>query len=354
MTHQAELRQPTICIHYPLSDMPWGGANQFLRALRDRIAARGLLTSDLEQADIVLLNGNPGTIKNNLRLIRELRKISDHSVVVIRMDGPVTHRDHALIQNNWLYMLCNYYADGIIFQSKWSRENNYRLGMSRPPLETLVTNAPDPKLFHPVARRKAHDKVRCIATSWSSNMMKGFGDYLFLDENLDFSTFEFTFVGNSPYHFKNIKIVPPMTSKALGALLRKQDIFVTASVNDACSNSVIEALHSGLPVVYVQSGGHAELVKRNGLPYTNKRELLFAIQEVSENYEKYSQNFTQPNIDEVTKQYIEFMQKVFASCATNPKRPGVTGTSSMLWQLFLIYAAHNTDIFCRKKLWRAR
>ena len=64
------------------------------------------------------------------------------------------------------------------------------------------------------------------------------------------------FVGNSPIEFKNIEIIPPVKSKKLSKLLSKNDYFFTASRDDPCSNSLLEALSCGLIPIYIDSGGH--------------------------------------------------------------------------------------------------
>jgi len=138
----------------------------------------------------------------------------------------------------------------------------------RPDFKLLATNiaqniSPLNELFFPIIRSEGEEtffsgiknafryikegnapqtKVKLIASSWSNNWRKGFDIYRFLDENLDFSKYEMTFVGNSPVKFKNIKQIPPVESRDLAELLRTHHIYITASQNDPCSNSLIEAL----------------------------------------------------------------------------------------------------------------
>lgn len=58
----------------------------------------------------------------------------------------------------------------------------------------------------------------------------------------------------------SLDFVGPYTQESAPALYRSADAYVTTTYNDACPSSVLEALASGLPVVYSGSGGVPELV----------------------------------------------------------------------------------------------
>ena len=50
----------------------------------------------------------------------------------------------------------------------------------------------------------------------------------------------------------------------IAALLKKADVFVLPSLNEGMSNSVLEAMACGLPIIATDTGGTAELIKNNG------------------------------------------------------------------------------------------
>ena len=79
---------------------------------------------------------------------------------------------------------------------------------------------------------------------------------------------ELTFAGNwcPDIDPANTTVAGVLRSKELADLLRASDAMVHAAVNDACSNSIIEALACGLPVVYRDSGGNRELAGDYGVP----------------------------------------------------------------------------------------
>ena len=129
-----------------------------------------------------------------------------------------------------------------------------------------------------------------------------------MDKNLNFNNFKITFIGNSPLKFKNIKMLPPLNSIKLSKILRQNRYFLTASLNDPCSNSLLEAINCGLKPVYLDSGGHKEVTKNRGIKFRNKKELLIKLNQIRKiklfNEEKIKIN----NIDTVTENYLNFIK----------------------------------------------
>ena len=157
---------------------------------------------------------------------------------------------------------------------------------------------------------KKGTKTKLIASSFSPNIKKGFHFYKFLDDNLDFEKFDFAFAGNSPVKFKNIKTLGCIPSKELAKEMNYSDICITASENDPCSNTVIEALSCGLPVIALDSGGHKELIGSAGEYYTTKENMIFAIEKVSKNVESYKEKIISRPINEITGQYLRFFENI--------------------------------------------
>jgi glycosyltransferase involved in cell wall biosynthesis len=173
----------------------------------------------------------------------------------------------------------------------------------------VVINAADPEIFHPDGRVSfSHKrKIRLISMSWSDNPNKGGALYQWLDGNLDWSRFEYTFVGRVKAVFQNIQLVPPVSSQEVASLLRNHDIFITASKNDPCSNALIEALACGLPAIYRYSGGHPEIVGKAGLGFSAVEEIPGKIAQLIAEYEERQSMISIPDIQVVAQQYLEIM-----------------------------------------------
>jgi glycosyltransferase involved in cell wall biosynthesis len=296
-----------IHILYEIKEGPWGGGNQFLKALRDNWISEKKYTDSISEADIILINSHHIPF---FELYTQSK--TGNKIIVHRIDGPVSLvRGNGEETDKLIYYFNHLASDGTIFQSEWSKNENYNLGYIKNTFETVIVNAPDQNLFHRCDIQEKNEKIKIIATSWSANMRKGFDIYQFLDDNLDFSRYEMTFAGNTPVKFKNIRYVSPLPSDQLADLLRNHDIYITASRNEPCSNSLIEALHCGLPAVYIREGSHGSIVGGAGEGFTGTDDVLSAIDLVSGNLSKYqSNNFFKP-INEVTDDYYRFCEKIF-------------------------------------------
>lgn len=74
----------------------------------------------------------------------------------------------------------------------------------------------------------------------------------------------------------NISFSGRVEHDRLPELYRDSDIFVLPSLWEGMSNSVLEALASGLPVVVTDTGGTKELVKENGIIIVRESEVAIA------------------------------------------------------------------------------
>ncbi len=336
-----------INILYQFRDGPWGGGNQFLKGLKKKFVERGVYEESPTSADVILFNSYPFA---NEYLFNKLFKLKKGGKIVIqRVDGPIYFVRGKDIQiDNIIYYFNKYFADGTIFQSEWSRKKSFDMGMRKNKFEAIIMNAPDEDTFPPKTTGKLNaSKFKLIATSWSSNIKKGFNIYKLLDKNLDFNKYQMTFVGNSPIKFNNINYIPPLDSKGISSILKDHDIYITASIDDPCSNSLIEALHCGLPVVVLQSGGHPEIIGKSGEIFNGKDDVLNAIDKVASNIENYRKDIIVPDIEQIADLYYEFCKKVYIKNKTNKK------TSKFLYFRYLkimkkVYYWKFTNILKRK------
>jgi glycosyltransferase involved in cell wall biosynthesis len=310
-----------IHIFLEIKDGPWGGGNQFLKALREGLRLEGAYAERFEDADVVLVNSHHFSTVDRLGALISFLDQRPDVRIVHRVDGPVTlirNRDEGT--DRLIFQFNRLFAQGSIFQSHWSLRHCEVLGMEIREPHTEIFNAPDPAIFHPPEQRPAREKLRLIATSWSPSPQKGSDVYQWMDRNLDWSRFEMRFVGNTAQAFQNIEHIPAVESSALARLLRDSDIFVTASRNDPCSNSLIEALHSGLPALARRDGGHPELVGRAGLLFETVEEIPALLEELAGNLASFRQQIALPSLAEVTQAYIDFAANVGAMGGS--RRPG--------------------------------
>ena len=309
-----------IHIFYNFQDGPWGGGNQFLKALREAFRKRGIYSETLEGAEVVLVNSHHLTSVENLSYLIDVLSKQREKIIIHRIDGPVGKiRGKDDGADKLIFDFNKVFATGSIIQSKWCMENCARLGLDvkQTPYKTIF-NAPNPDIFfsNSQAAQREGQKIRLIATSWSPNKRKGFDVYQWMDKHLDWQRYSMTFIGNSPVKFRNISHLNPLASRELGKCLREHDIFITASQNDPCSNSLIEALHTKRPALVLNDGGHPELVRGGGLTFDAPDEIPKKLSKLSDNLGDYRSKIAIPSLDEVTEQYIGFMK----TCKRNGKK----------------------------------
>ena len=306
-----------INILFPFKAGPYGGGNQFLKALRKYFIQNGVYSEHVENADVILFNSHHKLSK----LIKFKRKYPK-KIFIHRIDGPVfLIRKDNMILDKLIYSINEKIADASIFQSKWSKQKNQELGIKSNTFETIILNAPNPEIFNTTGKTPFYlkGKIKIIATSWASNKNKGFETYKFLDENLDFSKYEMTFCGNTPVAFKNIKHIKALPSKKLADVLKKHDIYITASKNDPCSNSLIEAMHCGLPAIGFHDGGHPEIIGSGGLTFKNNEQIFELLKKIEKNYNHFQNNINLPDMDKTGALYFNFIQKVYSDIKETKK-----------------------------------
>ena len=180
--------------------------------------------------------------------------------------------------------------------------------------ETVIRNCSDSEIFSVNRKHRGmyrwQGRYRLVTTCWSENPKKGFDIYKHLDDELDFDKYEYTFIGRSPIQFKNINNIGVLTTPEIGLNLRNSDIFVTATQDDTCSNSLIEAMSRGMPAVGLASGGTPEIIGEGGELFSSKLDVIDQIDKVSKSIVEYENKVDIPLASTVCYRYMEFMKEV--------------------------------------------
>jgi glycosyltransferase involved in cell wall biosynthesis len=298
--------QADIAIFHEFLPPPTGGGSQFLRALTGELHRRGL------EVEVNRISGQtPVCLFNSFNFqFSRLQRFARHDCrLVHRVDGPIgSYRGFDDGTDERILAINHALADATVFQSRYSLERHHELGLElRSPV--IIPNAPDPAIFHPPSERepRAGRRVRVIASSWSDNPRKGAGTFEWLDRNLDHDRFELTFVGRVAVELWKTTMIPALPSHELADLLRTQDIYLAASLDDPCSNALLEALACGLPAVFAASGGHPELVGEAGLPFSSPEELPAVLTLLAEELDERRAAIRVPSLAEVADRYLEVL-----------------------------------------------
>ena len=332
-----------ISILYNFRDTVWGGANQFLKALRNAFIEMGCYEDFPHKADILIFISYPFGNEKAYNIVKKL-KSNQNCIVVNRMNGPISlYRDTDLEVDNINFHFNHYVADGTIFQSEWSRQQCYNLGLKQNKYETVIINSVNKNIFyksHQTSRSESHKKIKLIAVSWSDNIKKGFDIYSYLDTHLDFKKYSMTFVGNSPVEFKNITHISPLPSDKLADKFREHDILIYASQIETCSNTLLEALHCGLPAVARNNSSQPQIVSNAGILFEDTSDILSSIDTLAWNLEHYITNIQLHSIDQISREYYDFCSSIYSDLKSSKYQAKKWGT--------LTYA----DINCRIIHWK--
>ncbi len=291
---------------------PWGGGNQFMTALMLEARRQGVDAAPNDQherPDAHVLN----SVQFEIDRFRE-RVAPGSAPVLHRIDGPISllrGTSDALDQDRACFEINRAYATATVIQSWHTLRALHELGFA-PVNPALVTNACDPALFHAGsppggAGTPRPGPLRVIATAWSPNVGKGARVFEWIDEHLDPSRYAFTFVGNTPAKLRHASVVPAQPSGELAELLRRHDVYLAASRNDPCSNALIEALACGLPALYLESGGHPEIVQFAGLPFTHPAEIPGLLDRLALHLDTYRRLIRIPTIAEICGCYLRLL-----------------------------------------------
>lgn len=312
-------RRFDLSLFHEFAPPPAGGGHQFMRALWGELAARGLRVENntISATTRACLFNSFNFDAKRLTAFRQ-----PGCRMVHRVDGPIgVYRGFDDGTDTRVHAIARELADATIFQSRYSLMKHRELGFDFP-TPVVIPNSPDPTLFNRTGRLpfSLDRKTRLISVSWSDNRNKGAPVYQWLDEHLDWSRYEYTFIGRSPVTFRNIRMKPPVASPDLATELRQHDIYITASRNDPCSNSLLEALACGCPALYLNSGGHPELTGKAGLPFTSPDEIPALLDQLVNGYSRLQAAIEMPGIKSVTDQYMRVLGLTLPPMTTTSRK----------------------------------
>ena len=133
---------------------------------------------------------------------------------------------------------------------------------------------------------------------------KKFDVYCYLDKNK--TLISLVYLRWSPVNFTHIKTLSPVRSKQLASILNDHDYFITASLDDPCSNSLVEAINCGLIPIVRNSGGHPEIINTNGYLFNDSRDIISVIESIDSSRIIYKKD----SFKQCGNEYVYLFQKI--------------------------------------------
>ena len=235
--------------------------------------------------------------------------------VIQRLDGiyyPSKHGRKTKRLNKPIKKVYLDYATHVIFQSKHSRDQCFEIfGEKHPDCYSLIVNGVNKDIFYPSKEVRSSVKgvLKFITTGNLRNidMIEPVIKALDLLHDRKKCSFELNIVG--PIANRKIKdildrdyvnLLGTKKSPEVAAILRDSDIFIYSHLNPPCSNSVIEAISCGLPVVGFDSGSMSELC------YFSKDLLAFVSDDVLQKYSDFDYKKLYEKIDLCISRFEHF------------------------------------------------
>lgn len=289
-----------ISIGSKFYDYPWGGGNFFIKNLSDYLASEGyeirydLLEKDL---DIILLIDPRVSSQNSTFSHKDILRYKKY----VNPNVKVVHRINECDQRkntkgvNLYYIEANKVADHTVFVSNWLREIYQNDGYKSSSFSVIMSGS-DELIFNnkDFKNWNKENKFKLVTHHWGNNINKGYQVYkkidMLLDDPLWNKKIEFTFIGNlhQSIKFKNVKHILPLAGLDLAKEIKKNNAYITASVNEPSGNHHIESSQCGLPLLYINSGGIPEFAGNYGIEFTEdnlEEKILHLMNNYSEYYE---------------------------------------------------------------------
>jgi glycosyltransferase involved in cell wall biosynthesis len=160
----------------------------------------------------------------------------------------------------------NKIADIVIYQSRYSRYITSEKHKIINGKGHIINNPVDTDLFNPHGEKLSlPGAIKIAFASNSTNPKKGFFEIVKVAKyNTDLT---FLVAGRMPELKlpENVISLGYLSRTKLSMMLRSCCLFVFFAENEACPNVVLEAMASGLPVIYKDSGGTLEIVGDTGI-----------------------------------------------------------------------------------------
>ena len=312
-----------VSIGTNIKDGPWGGGNLFAVNLKSYLLNNGHeVVHDLEDddLDIILITEPRKTSESSafthIQVQNYLRFQNSNALVVHRINE-CDERKGTNFVNKYL-IEANKVADQTVFVSRWLKDLYIRQGMNQL-RKTVILAGADKKIFNTDNKSvwKEDQKIKLITHHWGANKNKGFDVYEKIDDLMGTEKWkektEFTYVGNLPanFNFRNARHITPLSGEKLAKEIKKNHIYITASINEPSGNHHIEGSQCGLPVMFIESGGVTEYCKDYGTSYTLQT-LESKLEFVLENYNSLSSKISlyPNNSDRMAEEFMDLFKNM--------------------------------------------
>lgn len=284
---------------------PWGGGNQFLQSMIDCFTSKGhTVVHDLVPDIDWIFTIDPRPREQGVG-INEIYnyKLKNPNVKILYRVNECDKRKNTQGMDELIYQM-TVISDKVVFISDWLKNYFPDLGLNKE--SDVITNGCNHDHFYPVDHSGLEKKIKLVTHHWSDHWLKGFDIYQKIDQYIldnPECPFEFYYIGNHNNSYKptSTNLIPPACGKELGDLLRKFDVYVTASRWEPGGMHHIEAASCGLPILYHEDGGGInELASLHGEIFRDFEGFLSKFNLLVATYKEYRGKINYDNLSSTT------------------------------------------------------
>lgn len=264
------MRFMKVSIGTNIKDGPWGGGNLFAINLKNHLHSKGFQVVnnlDDDDIDIILITEPRRTSESSAFThidVQKYLKFINRETLVMHRINECDERKNTKYLNKYM-MNANKVADYTVFVSTWLKNLYENQGIGTKNNHVILAGA-NKEIFNNenYIPWDGSEEMRIVTHHWGANWNKGFDIYVELDKLISSKKWKnkisFTYIGNLPKNFKfeNTKVIMPLSGKNLAEAIKKNHIYLTASINEPSGNHHIEGAQCGLPLLYINSGGIPE------------------------------------------------------------------------------------------------
>jgi glycosyltransferase involved in cell wall biosynthesis len=321
------MRKIKIYFNYKHIAEPWGGANNFIRALYQALDDSGEFefADDIEDDyDILFMNQlGMGPARNSqwskLKEIKEVLVKNKKTKIIVRAVNFKLHSDginlrsliHFFRKDIEVIKLLNV-SEFNIFQSLYQKRVFRKFGY-RGHSDTIIHNGAN-EIFHYSMDLEKDIKGKINIVSVGSERKSK--NHRLIAELSKSDGVNVSYIGRWPKIINNekVKLLGVLSHDKMAEIYKQSHCFFFPAEKEMCSNALIEALYAGLPVLYLRdSNSIEEVVGKNGLPI-NIMDLGITIKEFKNKYEQLVKNIEQTkeyySIKRAVKEYIKIFKYV--------------------------------------------
>lgn len=313
-----------IAIGIKITDKPFGGGNQFGKALSVYLVAHGHeVFFDLKEHDLdIILLTDPRSYLQSVtfgpvEIMNYVRKVNPRAILIHRVNECDERKGTKTV--NKQLVLANLIMDHTIYIASWLVDLFKNQGLTFTKNYSVIKNGADSSIF--TFQKKTLNpkkKIKLVTHHWGGNYMKGWDVYAMIDTLLNDSIFaskyEFHYIGNIPasVHTKNIILHKPCGGAELATLIKSCDIYVTASLNEPAGMHHIEGALCGLPLLYRNSGALPEYCDGFGVIFDGVNDFQSSLEQLVSQYDFYAEHMShyENTSEKMCEEYVTLFEKL--------------------------------------------